>query len=427
MMTNRRWSWMIAASLWAAVVLLVVSSSALAADWPQFRGPAGNSVTPDSSGWAAGATPAKLWAKSVGRGGSSPIIAVGKVYAMGFQGGKDTVYCFDLKTGEELWKQSYAEPERTRYHNADEGNYGGPLSTPSFDAATGYLYTMGCDGDLKCWDTAKKGAEVWSKSLFTELGVKQRHGHDYGCTANPLLVGDVVVCEVSSAEGVLIAFDKKTGAKKWASAYKGDAGHTGGPALLTLGGATYLADMGLTEVFITGADKGNEGKLIGKTGWTTAWQANIPSPTAAGDKLVVTSDYGNKSKCYTVSASGLKEDWTSGAAAKCCAPVIFKDSVYLIDGSMKCVDLATGKEKWQGGKFGGVSDGCCVVTAGDNKILTWAPGKLTLLEAGTAKYEEIGSVSGLPSGKAYPQPAVSDGYIVVKDEKGDMACLSTKK
>jgi outer membrane protein assembly factor BamB len=414
-------------SLWTAAVLLVVSSSALAGDWAQYRGPAGNSVTPDSSGWTPGQAPAKLWNKSVGRGSSSPIIAGGKVYVMGFQGNKDTVYCFDVKTGEETWKQSYAQPERTRYHNADEGNYGGPLATPSFDAATGYLYTLGCDGDLKCWDTAKKGAEVWSKNLFTELGVKQRRGHDYGCTANPQIIGDVVVCEVSSPGGTLTAFDKKTGAKKWVSAYKNDSGHTGGPAVMNIGGSTCLAYMALNDVVVIGVDKGNEGKLFGSTKWTTAWQANIPSPTAAGDKLVVTSDYGNKTKCYSVSAGGLKELWTSGPAAKCFSPVIYKDLVYLIDGSMKCVDLATGKEKWQGGKFGGSSDGTCVVCAGDNKILAWAPGKLSLLEAGANEYKELDSISGLPSGKAYPQPAVSDGYIVVKDENGGVACVGTKK
>jgi outer membrane protein assembly factor BamB len=417
----------VALVLWAAAILLVVSSSALAADWPQWRGPAGTAITPDSSGWAAGATPAKLWTKSVGRGGTSPIIAAGKVYVIGFQGNVDTVYCFDVKTGEELWKQTYPEKERTRYHNADEGNYGGPLSTPTFDAATGYLYTMGCDGDLKCWDTAKKGAPVWSKSLFTELGVKQRHGHDYGCTANPLVLGDVVICEVSSPDGTLTAFDKKTGEKKWSSTYKGDAGHTGGPAVLKVGGKTCLADMSLTNVVVIGADKGEEGKTIGETGWTTAYQANIPSPTALGEQLFVTSDYGNKTKCYDVTASGLKEKWTSSASAKCCAPVAYKDSLYLIDGKMKCVDIATGKVKWDGGSFGGVSDGNCLVAAGDNKVIAFGAGKLVLLEAGAAKYEELASVSGLPSGKAYPQVALADGYIVVKDEKGEMVCLSTKK
>ena len=130
MTTTRKWNRTLACGLWVAVLSLVLASSALAADWAQWRGPDGNCVTPDSSGWGAGATPAKLWSKNVGRGGTSPIIAAGKVYTMGFQGDGDTVYCFDAKTGEELWKQSYPSKERTRNHNADEGNYGGPLATP---------------------------------------------------------------------------------------------------------------------------------------------------------------------------------------------------------------------------------------------------------------------------------------------------------
>ncbi len=296
-----------ACGLFLGAISLVFASSALAADWAQWRGPDSNCISPEASGWAAGATPAKLWSKNVGRGGSSPIIAAGKVYAMGFQAGADTVYCFDVKTGDELWKQSYPGKERTRNHNADEGNYGGVLATPSFDAATGYLYTMGCDGDLKCWNTAQKGALVWGKNLFTELGVKPRGGHDYGFTASPQILGDVVICEATSPGGTFTAFDKKTGTKSWSSAYKGSAGHTGGPAVLTLNGAKCLAYLALHDVVVIDT---TAGRTVGQTGWSTSWEANIPAPTAMGSEIFVTSDYNhNETKCYEVTAAGLKEKW----------------------------------------------------------------------------------------------------------------------
>jgi outer membrane protein assembly factor BamB len=407
-----------AAAVCAAV--LVASGSVLATDWAQWRGPNSNSITPDASGWTAGAAPAKLWSKNVGNGGTAPIIAGGKVYVMGWQRETDAVYCYDLKTGEEVWKQTYPQKERTRNHNADEGNYSGTLATPSFDAATGYLYTMGCDGDLKCWDTAKKGAPVWGKNLFTELGVKPRGGHDYGFTANPQIVGDVVLCESTAAGGTVTAFDKKTGTKKWSSAYNKSAGHSGGPALLTVNGTKCLAYLALHDVVVMDVT----GKTVATTGWDTSWQANIPAPTAEGNELFVTSDYGNKTKCYEVSATGLKEKWASGASAKVCAPVVYKGSVYLVDGKMKCLDAATGKVKWEGGSFGDGSSGNCIVAAGDNKIIGWGGGKLVLLDAAATSYAELAKVEGLCQAKCYPQVALADGYIVVKDDKGAVVCLS---
>ena len=283
---------------------------------------------------------------------------------------------------------------------------------------------MGCDGDLKCWNTAQKGALVWGKNLFTDLGVKPRGGHDYGFTASPLVLGDVVICESTSPGGTLTAFDKKTGDKKWSSAYKGSAGHTGGPAVLTLDGAKCLAFLAPHDVVVMDA---TAGKTIGKAGWSTSWEANIPAPTALGNEIFVTSDYGNKTKCYEVTAAGLKEKWSSGDSAKVCAPVVYKGSVYVIDGKMKCLDIATGKKKWEGGDFGGGSSGNCLVAAGDNKILAWGGGKLVLLDAAADKYAELAKVDGLCPALCYPQVALADGYIVVKDDKGAVVCLSTRK
>jgi outer membrane protein assembly factor BamB len=403
---------------------LALATVAVAADWAQWRGPNRNDVVTESSGWAAGATPTRLWQKNVGAGAATPLIIAGKVYAIGFAGGNDTVYCFDAKKGDELWKQSYASKDRTRNHNADEGNYSGVLATPAFDAATGYLITLGCDGDLYCWDTAKGGAKVWGKNLFTDLGVKPRGGHDYGFTCSPVVVGSVVIVEATSPGGTYTALDTKTGTQKWASQYKGSAGHSGGPAFITVGGVECLAYLALHDIVVMRVDKGNEGKTLGTAPWDTAWQANIPSPSALGDLLFVTSGYGNPTKCYEVTAAGVKEKWKSGGSAKVCSPVPFKDSVYMVDGKLKCLDAATGKVKWEGGDFGGASSGNCLVTAGDNKVIAFGGGKLVLLEAGAASYAELAKVEGVVPGLCYPQVTIADGIICCKDFKGALTCYS---
>jgi outer membrane protein assembly factor BamB len=409
--------------LWAATLVLAVSSAALAADWPQWRGPNSNDITPDSSGWAAGAQPSRLWSKNVGAGSSSPIIAGGKVYAMGWQGGNDAVFCFDGKTGEELWKQTYPSKIQSRVKKADEGQYGGPTSTPSFDAATGFLYTMGIDGDLKCWDTAKKGAPVWGKNLFDELKVKARPDHDYGFTACPLVLGDVVICEATSPGGTVTAFDKKTGVRKWSSACTDPAGHSGGPGLMNVGGAENLVYLTLRNVVVIGASKGNEGKTLGATPWTTSYDINAPSPATLGNLVFVTAGYNhNELKCYEFGAGGLKEKWRANTGATVCSPVAYKDSVFLVDKALKCIDIATGKVKWQGGNFG---LGNCLVAAGDNKVIAFGEGRLVLVDAAATKYEELAKVEGLVPATSYPHVALSDGLIVVKDFKGAMVGLST--
>lgn len=414
-------------TLAAVAACLALATAAVAADWPQWRGPNSNDVVTEASGWAPGTQPTRLWSKSVGNGAAAPLIVAGKVYAMGFQGGSDSVFCFDAKTGEELWKQSYPSKDRTRYHNADEGNYSGVLATPAFDTATGYLITLGCDGDLKCWDTAKKGALVWGKSLMTELGVKPRGGHDYGFTCGPAIFGGVVIVEATAPSGTYTALDIKTGTVKWSSQYKKSAGHSGGPAFLDLGGVPCLAYMALHDIVVFRIDKGHEGQTIGTAPWSTSYEANIPAPTALGNLVFVTSDYGNKTKCYEVTAAGIREKWTSPASAKVSSPVAYKDSVYVIDGKMKCLDVATGKVKWEGGNFGGSSSGNCLVTAGDNKVIGFGGGSLVLLDASAPAYTELAKVDGVVPGLCYPQVTIADGVICCKDFRGAITCYAVGK
>jgi outer membrane protein assembly factor BamB len=238
------------------------------------------------------------------------------------------------------------------------------------------------------------------------------------------VLGDVVFCESTAPGGTVTAFDKKTSVKRWSSAYNGPAGHTGGAAVMTIGGANYLAYLTLHNVVVMGADKGS---TVGTTGWSTAFEANIPSPGVLGNLLFITSGYGNKLKCYEVTAAGLKEKWSSPAAAKVASPVAYKDSVFVIDGHLKCVDITSGKVKWQGGNFGGSSSGNCLVAAGDNKVIAFGGGSLVLLDASATEYNELAKVDGVVSGTCYPQVALANGIICCKDAKGQVTCLSVGK
>ncbi|KPK45415.1 MAG: hypothetical protein AMK72_11090, partial [Planctomycetes bacterium SM23_25] len=130
-----------------------LSRQARGEDWPQWRGVNRDDVSPESSGYPGGWPPKRLWSRNVGRGCTSPILAGGRLYVMGWAGsggrgrgrggpGTDTIYCFDAPTGSELWKQPYSCPYQGRLKTGDEGAYGGPSATPTLDRRTGYLYTL---------------------------------------------------------------------------------------------------------------------------------------------------------------------------------------------------------------------------------------------------------------------------------------------
>jgi outer membrane protein assembly factor BamB len=203
---------------------LVISQACNATDWPQWRGPNHTDVTSEKSGWPKGWPPKRLWKKNGGCGCTSPILADGRLYVMGWKGrrrrgnpvGTDTVYCFDVATGNILWKRSYRCRYQGRFRTGDTSRYGGPTSTPTFDAESGCLYTPSIDSDLRCWNTKKAGRPVWSVNLYERYKVRRRPKveagtRDYGYSCSPAVLGNAVITEVGGRAGTLVAFDKKTG------------------------------------------------------------------------------------------------------------------------------------------------------------------------------------------------------------------------
>ncbi len=408
-------------------------------DWPHWRGPTRDGISAESSGWPTGWPPKKLWDKKVGVGCTSPIIAGGRLYVMGWQGerniaknpvGTDTVFCLDARTGRLLWKQSYPCPYHCRQRAGDLGQYGGPSSTPTLDRETGWLYTLSTDGHLHCWDTKQQGKLVWKMDLYDEFHPPKRPDvgrgrREYGYPTSPLILGEQLLIEVGARDGTVMAFDKKTGEREWASQYADFAGHTGGMTPMTVEGTDCLAVLTLRNLLVLRLDRGHEGETVATAPWVTDFACNIPTPAVAGSRVLITSGYNHShASLFDVSMQGIRKLWTTERAhAVTTSPILYRGRAFLVGGSLQCVDLETGKLLWRGGGFG---NGTCLVTAGDRKVIAWGRGSLALAEADAKEYRELHRTKRLMRGTCYPQVALSNGVVACKDRNGTLIVFSVR-
>jgi outer membrane protein assembly factor BamB len=151
-------------------------------------------------------------------GQSTPVIANGKLFILGYLGeGADLqegIACFDAETGEKLWQQLYndfiSDTIYLRYATA----------TPAIDPETGNIFMQGTQGILAGF--TPDGKLLWKKSLMEEFG---RLTFPNARTASPLIDGDLVITRGITANwgaqgpagDRFYAFDKNTGELVWAS------------------------------------------------------------------------------------------------------------------------------------------------------------------------------------------------------------------
>ena len=124
-----------------------------------------------------------------------------------------------------------------------------------------------------------------------------------------------------------------------------------------------------------------------------------------------------------ISLSGAEKKWEVKDFSQVCSPVIHNGCIYMASGPLRCLDLATGQRKWQGGNFG---HGSCLITAGDNKVIAFGNGQLVLAEAypSDGQYHELSHVKDIVPDICYPHVILSNGIICCKDKAGNMVCFS---
>lgn len=425
--------------IFALILLFGTSVHAVSAgDWPHWRGADRNDIVSEASGFSGGKWPlgAPAWKVNVGIGCSSPIVVGKKLYATGWKQNREWLVCLDLSRGKVTWIKSYACPKYGRFSTGDKGIYAGPSSTPEYDAETGYLYTLSIDGDLNCWNTSQSGSRVWKRNLYDAFAVKRRPDvgtrrrtlRDYGYTSSPMVHGDQLLVEVGSAQGTVMAFDKRTGKRLWASECKDEAGHTGGPVPMVVEDVPCVAVLTLRHLVVMRLDKPHAGKTIAQYKWTTDFANNIPTPAVWKNSVVVTSAYNRYAMArLDISLAGAKKVWEARSPSGVCSPIIHRGHVYWAWRGVHCVDFATGKKLWTGGSVG--TAGSCIIT-GDDRMIVWADnGNLLLVETARRspkRYRELAKRNRIFRRDAWPHVVLANARLYCKDREGNLACFDLR-
>lgn len=182
-----------------------MAASAMAGDWPAFRGPAGNGVAQEDKAplhWGPGRN--VRWKVSLpGPGNSSPIVSRGCVFVTCAEdeGKKRNLCCFDRRTGEKIWVRTVEFPtvEPTHWSNPY------CASTPVADGS--HVIVWHGSAGVFCYNF--DGIELWKK----ELGPMR---HEWGYASSPILHrGKVILNFGPGARTFLAALDLKTGDLIW--------------------------------------------------------------------------------------------------------------------------------------------------------------------------------------------------------------------
>jgi outer membrane protein assembly factor BamB len=392
------------------LMLSAASASLWAGDWPHWRGPQRNGHSAEKgwrSVWPAGG-PTIAWKAKVGLGFSSFVVAQGRAFTMGHAQEQDTVWAFDATSGRELWKHSYAAELGDKFFE------GGTTGTPT--VAGDRVYTLSRWGDLFCFEAAT-GKVVWSRNVQSETGAPIP---DWGFTGAPLVHEDLLVLNVGDAG---LALDKATGKIRWQSARK-EAGYSTPLPVQRDGQWVGLLGAGTAYVAVRLAD----GRELWRTRWLTQYGVNASDPVLEADRMFLSTGYGKGGALFQLGAGEPKEIWkTKKLRTQLNAAVLYQGHLYGVDGdtteraSLKCLDFATGDEKWAHPGFG--SGG--IILAEGKLIALSGAGELMIAPASPEGFKPAARAQVL-GGKCWTAPVLAQGLIYCRNSHGDVAVVDAR-
>lgn len=402
----------------SCLTLAVSCATAVAADWPQWRGPDRDGICKEiglNLDWAKKKPPLAWTFKDAGAGYSAPTIVGGILYCQGAADGDDFAFALEADTGKVKWKQKLGKE-----FVQDRGN--GPRGAVTVDGDALYLIRGG--GELHCLES-KTGKERWQKSLKTDLGGAIMSQWDWGFSESPLVDGDQVICTPGSSKGTMAALNKKTGEVVWRSTDWKEKGGYSSPIVVEVDGVRQYIQFAKGGVAGVAA---KDGALLWSVNVASNTIAVIPTPIYHDHLVYVSSGYGSGCGCVKLSSEGGKFKAEKVYANRNLVNhhggvVLVGDHIYghSDNRGWVCQKLKTGENVWEEQGRGKPSKGALAVVDGRLLCLDETTGTLTCAKASPDGWEEFGRLE-LPAksthktmdNKVWTHPVVANGKLYLR-------------
>jgi outer membrane protein assembly factor BamB len=387
--------------------------------WPQFRGPSRDGVSPERAplarAWPANG-PRELWAIDVGEGYAGAAVLGGRLYVMDYDrdSKQGALRCLSLADGKEIWR--YAYPLSVKR------NHGMTRTMPAVTAK--YVVAMDPKCNVVCVDAAS-GEFRWGVSLVREYGTIIPPWYTGQC---PLIDGHAVILAPAGRDALLAALDLETGKPLWQTPNPRGWKMTHSSVMpMEFAGKRMYLYCGSGGVVAASA---TDGAIL----WdTTEWKislATVPSPLVLdGGKVFFSGGYNAGSLMLQLKDENGKlvprtvfklAPEVFGATQH--TPVFRDGYIYGVrpDGQFVCLDLS-GKVVWASGPGTQFGLGSFLLAEGLIFALNDS-GKLSLLEASTAKFTPLAQAQVLKGRESWGPMSLVGNRLLLRDLTR-MACL----
>lgn len=399
--------------------LALFLASLCAADWPQFRGPAGDGHSPAKNlpaFWDEATNVA--WKTEIpGKGWSSPSVFQGRIYLTtaaplepdGSESNEVSLraLCLDAATGQVIWNTEIFRQDPTAPKIHTKNSHASP--TPWVEGGRVFAH-FGHQGTA-CLDLA--GNIIWKDT-------NHRYEPVHGNGGSPLLVSGLLIFSCDGADDpYVVALSAADGEERWrftrSSSSKNKFAFST-PTLIEVNGQQQLITAGSGVV---NALEPTTGREIWQVTYGDGYSV-IPKPISGHGLIYIGTGY-NAPAVMAIRPDGAGDVtdshvvWTvKKGAPHTPSLLLVGDELYIVSdkGLATCVDAHTGKEHWQeriGGNYSAsplFADGKIYIQSEDGPAIVLKPGK---------SFEKIKD-TGFKE-RTLASYAVSDNALFIRTEK----------
>jgi outer membrane protein assembly factor BamB len=339
------------------ILFLACASLARAENWPGWRGPRGDGTSAEKgmpTTWSP--TENVRWkVRLPGPGNSTPIVWGQRIFltqALDRKGTERAVLCFDRASGLLLWQKAISFQGEEPTHETNPYCAASPVTD-----GERVIASHGSAG-VVCYDL--DGKQLWRRNLG-------RFIHIWGTASSPILHDNLVILNCGPGERTfLLALNKKTGQEVWKveepggkSGQKGQSEWIGSwstPRVVRIQGQDQLI---MSWPHTVKAHDPRTGAVIWTCGGLTelVYTSPLVTPTVV---VAMAGFYGSSLAVKTGGRGDVTQThrlWhdTRKGPQRIGSGIIQGDYLYMANagpGTVQCIELKTGKDRWDGRRLG---------------------------------------------------------------------------